>query len=346
MVSLINRRAATAMLLSAAALTQMTRATAASPAIKVPTRGFNLPDWLAAEAHAPAPAVLDALRRRGFETIRLPIDPMLVSVDFAPRVTEALALTTTHGFNAILDVHPSGDVDPDQIVAAWTTLAELIASFPAHQVYAELCNEPPLDPKPWARLASRLAETIRRTCPEHTLIWGPARVQGIWELDGQTPPGDGNLIVAVHYYTPMGFTHQCETWDDSPLARMRNLPFPATRKSGPVEALAATFSAKDRAFLDQEFSDPWTAAHIEADFKTLGRWSRTHKHPAMLGEFGVLNFCVDPASRQAWVRAVRQAAEDSGAGWTYWEADQGFGFIADRASAEGFDDGMIEALIG
>ncbi len=345
MVSHPDRRTVTCMLLAAVALPLPARA-AATPEIRVPTRGFNLPDWLATDPRPPAPDVLDALRSRGFETLRLPIDPALGRAEFAPQVSEALGLATGHGFRVILDMHPSADTDSDAIAAAWAALAPVAAAFAPDQVYLELCNEPPFDPGQWAGLASRLVATVRKSCPDHTVIWGPARVQGIWELDGQRPPRDDNLIVAVHYYTPMGFTHQCETWDDSPLARMRNLPFPATRTSPAVEALAASLSPDDRAFLDGEFSGPWTTAHIDSDFKALSRWAKAHRRPVMLGEFGVLNFCVDAESRLGWVRAVRTAAERNGAGWIYWEADQGFGFIADRASTLGFDDAMIGALTG
>jgi endoglucanase len=66
----------------------------------------------------------------------------------------------------------------------------------------------------------------------------------------------------------------------------------------------------------------------------------------MLNEFGVLNFCVDAQSRAAWVRAVREAAEANHIGWTYWELDQGFGFIKSRLSTEGFDAAMMAALLG
>jgi endoglucanase len=65
----------------------------------------------------------------------------------------------------------------------------------------------------------------------------------------------------------------------------------------------------------------------------------------MLNEFGVLNFCVDPTSRASWVRSVRTAAEANGIGWTYWEADQGFGFIKDRRRTDGFDAATIDALV-
>jgi endoglucanase len=66
----------------------------------------------------------------------------------------------------------------------------------------------------------------------------------------------------------------------------------------------------------------------------------------MLNEFGVLNFCVDATSRANWVRAVRKAAERNTVGWTYWEADQGFGFISDRTASASVEQTMIEALLG
>jgi len=74
-------------------------------------------------------------------------------------------------------------------------------------------------------------------------------------------------------------------------------------------------------------------------------WAKQHRTAAMLGEFGVLNFCVDATSRTRWVHDVRAAAEASGIGWTYWEADQGFGFIADRTATGGIDDTMVAALL-
>ena len=342
----ITRRTATALLLAGLATPVFAKAMAAkTTAVKVPTRGFALPDWLAAEPRVPADAVLDALRARGFETIRLPVDPALVTTDFAVNVAEALAMVTGKGFNALLDLHPSGDVDADQVDAAWGILAGVIATTSPDQVYAELLNEPPLDPKQWAQLAFRLIATIRAQAPDHKLIWGPARVQGIWELADQTPPADPNVIASVHYYTPMGFTHQGENWDQSPLARLKNLPFPTTRQSPEVAALAATLDAADLAFLNGEFAGPWTVEHIRNDFADLSKWAKRHKLAVMLGEFGVLNFAVDPISRANWIRAVREAAEGVGAGWVYWEADQGFGFIADRQSTNGFDDTMIGALL-
>ncbi len=339
----LTRRGFTTLLLAAAAAPELPARAAA--AVKVPTRGFSLPDWLAATPRTPSPATLAALRAAGFETIRLPLDPALVTDSFVDSVRDVLGTVTDHGFNAILDLHPGPDFSPPLAETAWTLLAPMLAGTSPDSVYAELLNEPPLSPADWHPLRDRLAATIRAAAPHHTLIWGPARVQGFWELADTTPLADKNAIVAVHYYTPMGFTHQCENWDDTPLARIRNLPYPTTRQSPAVVALADTLSSPDRAFLDGEFDGPWTTAHIANDFAQAAAWARRHNAPMMLGEFGVLDFCVDPLSRGNWVRAVRAAAESNGLGWSYWEADQGFGFIPDRNSLENFDQSMLAALL-
>jgi endoglucanase len=352
---MVTRRTATALLLSAAAAPALG---AKAYAVKVPTRGFNLPDWLAPNPRTPDGATLDLLRGLGFETIRLPIDPEFVLTADSAQISAVLRTTTDHGFNAIVDMHPGGSLGFDgdfdgaanRLDEAWGTLAAIISDTAPEHIYPELLNEPPMDPGMFHPLRDRLAETVRRACPDHTLVWGPARYQGIWELDGSKPIADDNAIVAVHYYTPMGFTHQCLNWDDSsPLTKVKNLPFPTTRKSPEVKALAAEFEAAgDQAMLDYlngEFEGAWSVEHIYEDFATLARWSKKHKTPVMLNEFGVLNFCVDATSRTTWVRAVREAAERNAVGWTYWEADQGFGFISSRRGEAIVDQPMVEALL-
>lgn len=339
----ITRRAATLGLLAALATPAI--AEEASRRVRVPTRGFNMPDWLALEPRVPTDTVLAKLRERGFETIRLPIDPAIVTPDFLPQVAAVLDSTTRHGFNAILDLHPSA-ADPDMIEGAWRLLAPVLADTSPDMVYAELLNEPPFEPARWTGLRDKFASIVRAAAPAHAIIWGPASVQGIWELDGSPPLSDHNAIVAIHYYWPMGFTHQGQNWYDSPLARIADLPFPANVDDPAVKYLLARLDTVDRVFLREEFRRNWTIKHIADDFAEAAAWSVRHKIPMMLGEFGVLNFSVDPTSRANWIRAVRAAAEDNDIGWAHWELDQGFGLIADRTSTDGFDVSIMEALLG
>jgi endoglucanase len=330
-------------------------------------RGFNLPGWVDRERGvAPARAVLEKLRALGFASIRLPVaaDTVLGGSEAARamlrRIGDAIAVCVSSGFAVVLDLHPGGAFaaslrgDPAegarQAVTAWLLLRDVVADFPADAVFAELLNEPPMEQTAWLRLRDELAGVVRQACPRHGIIWGPARYQGIWELDGATPLDDDRAVVAVHYYSPLAFTHQCENWDGSPLGRISSLPFPANADTPAVarlrDSLAAAGDTQALALLKDAFSQPWTADSIADEFARLGAWSREKNRPVVVGEFGVLNFCVDAESRANWVRTVRQAAETNGIGWTYWELDQGFGFIRSRLETDGFDPSMIDALTG
>jgi endoglucanase len=364
----LNRRAVIAGLAAAAgAATFPTAAAGPEDRARFLSRGFNLPGWVdTADGIAPSPAVLEALALAGFGAVRLPVNgDRLALGDAADRTTAlsqieaAVKLLNDSGFAVMLDLHSSEGIgsllesDPvrgeDAAVAAWEAMAPIAAGYAPEAVFPELLNEPPLERRRWMRLRDRLAETVRKHCPDHTLIWGASRVQGIWETTDLPALPDENAIVAVHYYWPMGFTHQCQSWGDSPLARLKALPFPATRKDDAVVALRASLEASGDtdalALLAEEFSTPWATKRIAAEFADLKRYATKTKTPVVINEFGVLNFCVDAQSRTTWVRAVRKEAEKAGFGWTYWELDQGFGFIADRTSVDGFDDTMMAALL-
>ena len=329
----------------------------------VPSRGINLPGWFDnSDGVAPSEPVLEKLRQAGFETIRLPINgDLLTATDAAAlrRIEAGVTDLNRLGFSILVDMHPSEslhkalrqdfEAGSQRAAAAWMALSSVVANLPDDKVYPELLNEPPMRSDAWLQLRDRLAEVVRSKCPSHTLIWGPSPSQGIWEI-GETPPlADDNQIAAIHFYAPTAFTHQCETWDASPLARISNLPFPATIETPLVQEsigkLRANGDEQAANLIEEQLATPWTEAAIASEFVRLKRWSETHDCPVMMNEFGVLNFCVDAESRKFWVRAVRQAAEANQVGWAYWELDQGFGIIESRRSAEGFDVGMIAALL-
>ncbi len=369
--SAISRRAAIALGGAAAIAAALGPAFGAAPAasrLAVLSRGFALPDWVDRDsARLPSEDVLAKLRSLGFAAVRLPVDAGQFS-DASPatrlaaanRLSGALRTLDRLGFAATVDLHSTDELTAAfagasaeaeaALVLAWQHLGEVIADFSAETVFPELLNEPPLWADRWLPLRDRLAAAVRARCPDHTLIWGACRFQAIGETLQTTPLADPNAIAAVHYYSPLGFTHQCEDWDGSAWGRFRNLPFPAQRDTAAVAALTRTLAAKGDqealTELDSEFAHPWTAASIAKDFAAIGAWSRSNHCPVILNEFGVLGFCADPLSRAFWVRTVRQAAEQQGLAWNYWELDQGFGFINDRRSDKDFNMPLIEALLG
>jgi len=330
-------------------------------ALLPPTRGINIPGWFDRPAGvAPATAVLEELRRTGFATVRLPIDGEVVLAGALGSIRQGIERLLAAGFAVLADMHPSARLhaalreDPaaggGRVAEAWRGLSAVIADLPAGRVHPELLNEPPMTTADWLFLRDRLAGIVRAACPQHTLVWGPAEDQGIWRLDATPPLADDRQVAAVHFYAPTAFTHQCQSWGDTPLARIGGLPFPATRGMPHIlEKLSALRAAGDEeaaSLVEAQMATDWTATAIRAQFKRAARWSAATGCPVMLNEFGVLAGCVDAASRAAWTAAVRRAAEDCGLGWVYWELDQGFGLIADRRRTDGFDGAMLDALFG
>lgn len=344
---------------AAASLFTTPPAGSAQAAVTVPSRGVNIPDWLDKEdGRAPAQAVLEKLRQCGFETIRLPVDGMLST---APNhIRQAIERLVSMGFAVLVDMHPSARLhatlrdDPAaggvQVAKAWMWLREVIADLPPTQVYPELLNEPPMRQAAWLSLRDRLAGIVRDICPDHTIVWGPALDQGIWHLGSCPPLADHRQIAAVHFYAPTTFTHQCQSWGNSPLAQIRDLPYPARRSMRLIrDKLAMLREAGDRQAADlveEQMTEDWTGARVQVAFEEASRWSAATGCPLILNEFGVLGFCADTSSRLAWLRAVRRAAEAHGIGWALWELDQGFGFIQSRSKAAGFDAGVLDVLFG
>lgn len=297
--------------------------------VPIPSNGINIPLWLDdpdGPGLAPGHAVLAFLREAGFETVRLPFDPDRLAADVRARramlweIEEALATLLGLGFSVTLDMHPMGalgtaladgpDAEPG-IAAAWTHVAELAGHHPADRVYLELLNEPPMWRDRWLPLRDRLAAAVRKAAPDHTIIWGANRWQSISETIDCPPLADSNTLVAVHYYTPMALTHRCQNWGA-----------PQTDTGAPE----------------------WSPGEIARDFERLARWSATVGTPAILNEFGVLGHCVESSARAAWTHAVRRAAESNGIGWSYWEFDRGFGFLAGRTDPAVSDELLFSAL--
>ena len=83
---------------------------------------------------------------------------------------------------------------------------------------------------------------------------------------------------------------------------------------------------------------------IGAAFDVVRAWADAHGAlPVYVGEFGAYGRA-DMASRVRWTRAVREAAEERGFGWGYWEFGAGFG--AYDPVAEAWRPELLAALLG
>jgi endoglucanase len=82
-------------------------------------------------------------------------------------------------------------------------------------VLFELLNEPQgqLTDDLWQEVMLTLLKTVRETNPDRFVIVGPGHVNGNDHLANlHLPDDDRRLIVTIHYYRPMSFTHQMASW--------------------------------------------------------------------------------------------------------------------------------------
>jgi endoglucanase len=269
------------------------------------------------------------IKKAGFSTLRVNLqafkhmdregrlDPVwLKKLDWV--VQTALA----NGLVVILDEHDfnacSDDLNFCRIALRdfWVQVGARYRDTP-NTVLFELLNEPHalLTPEVWNGLLADMIKVVRETNPERTLVIGPASWNSLSELDElRLPEDDRNIVVTVHYYQPMEFTHQGATWAGERLKTLH----------------------------DVTWGTPADRARIDADFDRVQRWSQAHHRPIFLGEFGALeNSPVE--MRALYVSSVARAAEKRGWTWAYWQFDGNF--IVWDMKADRWVSPILDALV-
>jgi endoglucanase len=77
------------------------------------------------------------------------------------------------------------------------------------------------------------------------------------------------------------------------------------------------------------------------EFDQAAKWSKEHKRPIYLGEFGAYEKA-DLESRVRWTTAIVREAEKRGFSWAYWEFGASFGAY-DRQQGE-WREPLLKAL--
>jgi endoglucanase len=169
------------------------------------------------------------LKEAGFNSVRVNLHPFRYmdrtnSWAIRPSWFEVLDWVVKNareqGLHISLDLHeynamgedPTGN--KEKFLAAWRQLSARYQDAP-DSVLFELLNEPSgkLTPALWNECLAEALAIVRERNPTRTVIVGPAFWNSIAHLSElQLPENDRNLIVTVHYYIPMDFTHQGAAW--------------------------------------------------------------------------------------------------------------------------------------
>ena len=251
------------------------------------------------------------IKEAGFSNVRIPLFPFRdAGIDEKNKITDnwfealdwAVEQSLSNGLMAILDFHEFETMGQDpmgnkgRFLATWKQLEERYKDYPDKVIF-EILNEPnkELTPELWNHFHREALAIIRQENSTRTVIIGPGYWNNISYLEQlELPEDDRNIIVTVHYYSPMDFTHQGASW--------------AGRKDKVGVEWKATPEEKQA---------------IIKDFEKAQAWSKNHDRPLFLGEFGAYDKG-DMDSRVRYTSFVARQAEKMGWSWAYWQFDSDF----------------------
>lgn len=251
------------------------------------------------------------LKEAGFHSVRVnlhafrhmgPAPEWTLQPDWFATLDWIVAEARRQDLAVVLDFHEFNAMGLDpaanrgKFLAFWAQVSRHCANADSSVMF-EILNEPTkaLSPALWNAYLREALAIIRKTNPVRTVIVGPAfsnSVDHVAELE--LPDADRNLIVTVHYYKPMEFTHQGAPWSKH----------------------------KDRTGVDWVGTVPERQA-VRGDFAKVAAWAEAHQRPIFLGEFGAYDRGA-MAARARYTEAVARTAEDFGWSWAYWQFDSDF----------------------
>jgi endoglucanase len=270
-----------------------------------------------------------AIKDAGFFNVRIPIHPFNQSIgdslftlkpEFFATLDKTIENSLANNIIPIVDFHEHGAMQKDPMgtkpmfLAMWKQIAEHLKDAPKDVLF-EIANEPNMKAETWNMIHSEAYKIIRESNPDRTLLIGTINGNQIKFLnDLVLPENDRNIIITIHYYMPIQFTHQGAEW--SPKNRdLHDISWPGAEGGEP---------------------------DITKDFEMAQEWSKTHNRPLHLGEFGTYNKG-DMESRVRWTAFVAREAEKYNWSWSYWELYQGFGIYSRNDKI--WKQGLLKALI-
>ena len=304
-------------------------------------RGVNLGNALDAPSEGEWGVVLtneyfDLIKQAGFNSIRLPVRwsahamtnaPYTIAPEFLQRVDWAVSNALSRNLPVVLNIHNFTEAytDPngqkEKFGALWKQIAEHNHGYPDILLF-ELFNEPKkkLTDKIWNAYIKEVVPIVRQSNPNRTILIGPGDKNTVAHLKAlKIPRADRNIIVTIHYYFPLEFTHQGADWLTNP-------------KGDPQSWLGTKWTGTDA-----------EKKAVTDEFDAAVAWARAHNRPVNLGEFGSYNKA-DMESRARWTKFVADTAIARGMSFHYWEfCADGFGLYDQQTKS--FRKPLLEAVL-
>ncbi len=251
------------------------------------------------------------IKQAGFDSIRLVAHGMdhmdgdnVLDPQWLATLDTMLTAATAAGLQVSLDLHYGDKCGTDvpscaaKVNAFWAQIAPHYQNAPASVMF-EILNEPHgmLNAQAWDGIYRGALATIRATNPTRNVVIGAAGWSSIDQLKTLAlPEDDRHIIVTVHYYWPMTFTHQGARW---------------VKNTANLSGIA--------------WGSDTERKKVQTDFDSVKAWADANHRPIFLGEFGAYDRGgSDIESRMRWDSAIAREAEARGFAWAYWQFDSDF----------------------
>ncbi len=271
------------------------------------------------------------IKAQGFDHIRLPVNfhnyykNGKLNGSFMKKLDNIINTALNCGLTVVLDFHGWYDINSDvnsnkaEFYDIWSLVSEHYKDY-SYNLLFEVLNEPYREEGPDPLNAYKLNEIqleairiIRKTNPKRIIVAAAAEWNTWWGLEDLIlPENDPNIIVDIHTYQPMDFTHQGALWY-SPDATVQ------------VRLNDSVLNEVDKVI------------------KTCKEYMAKTGRLLWLGEFGMELTLADEGDVTKYLSYVSTEAEKISMPWAYWEYNRSFG--AYNPSKKEWRPYVLDALI-
>lgn len=304
-------------------------------------KGINVSGFQNAEPYAVtlAAETYTMLKNKGFDHVRLPVNFMArfedfpndttISEDFLRQVDITVNAALDAGLAIILDFHGMSDTICENVSVyeqafydMWEQLA-IRYQRSSDNIYFELINEPnqrsgadPMTNERLNKIMNNAIKIIRKYNPTRPILVAVNSWNGVYNIDSVDIPSveeDPNLIVAVHMYETMNFTHQGASWDPS-YSNTGLVPFDDSVKNA-----------------------------IESSFQKILEWKKANGNREVhIGEFGVNQQLDNQAEVVKYAEFFASRCKELNLPWCYWELTNSFGAYLGNNEWKDFVTGLLK----
>jgi endoglucanase len=319
-------------------------------------RGVNLSHWLSQDfGWYPRDEFITENDIRfidsiGYDHVRIPIDEFEMWDESGAPIEESFNYLTScldwcakYNLRAVVDLHIlkshhfnadneggnntlwTDTVEQDNFINLWREISARLKKYPNHMVAYELMNEAVAPShEDWNLLMAKAVKAIRELEPERVLVIG----SNMWQIAEtfpylKVPENDKNIILSVHTYTPMVFTHYLADWT------------PLKNYKGPVSYPGRIVSQEDY----NKYVDMNNEALVKSMEESKQVFNKDVLYESLLpaiekarelnlklycGEFGCLPH-VNRTDRLQYYDDIISVFEENDIAWANWEYKGDFG---------------------